>query len=388
MKLKYVTGIFALGLLALVNTSCEDADNAIIENLVYFSEAASKKVEVIPLKDTEVTVSLTVRLAKAIGSGVNATIDVDESILADYNQRNETNYKMIDSENLEFVKKCTIEAGNVSSEAIPIHIRPFVGDGSQYAIPISITSVDGVISKSEASSKFIFVLEQPLSQPVPKFIYSNQMQVEPMDEQWGEVLSNYTLEWRSKMSAYRLNNQAIFSFAASEELYIRFGDAGYANRRYDFLQVKTMGSQFDTGDPNKGYGLKGNEWYHFAITYDANAKTVLLYQNGTQVASLPTAGNPLTINGMSMISSGGDWFVDKCELCQVRLWKTTRSAGQIKANMDKAVDPNSKDLLLYLPMNEGTGSILNDVTGHGHNTTIGNKGGNANTTWTTYTFGE
>ncbi len=33
-----------------------------------------------------------------------------------------------------------------------------------------------------------------------------------------------------------------------------------------------MNSQFDTGDPRAGFGLNANEWYHFALTYNAEKK--------------------------------------------------------------------------------------------------------------------
>jgi hypothetical protein len=52
----------------------------------------------------------------------------------------------------------------------------------------------------------------------------------------------------------------------------------------------------------------------------------------------------------------------------------------------KYTDPN---LVFYLPMNEGSGSVLNDVTGNGHNVTIGSasNGSDPNVkSWQTYTF--
>ena len=64
MKTKFIIGVFALGLLALVNTSCENAENSAIDNLAYFTEASSNKLKSVTLKSEELTVALTVRLAK------------------------------------------------------------------------------------------------------------------------------------------------------------------------------------------------------------------------------------------------------------------------------------------------------------------------------------
>lgn len=388
MKNNLIINVLVSGLLALANTSCENANNAEIDNLVYFSEASSARTKVLTLESQDVSTSLTVRLAKAIGSDVNVNIAIDESILTEYNSRNETDYRTIDATNLKLQTTAVIPAGTISAEPMTITVHPFEANGVQYAIPVRITSVDGAVDKAEASSKFIIILEQPLVQSVPTFHQPNHMKAAPT-ENWGVVLSNYTLEWWCKMSRFSINNQAIFSFNTDSELYIRFGDEIYGRGVYNFLQVKAMGSQFDTGDPNKENGLKANTWYHFAVTYDASTGITTLYQNGALISTLSTeAGKPLTINGLQMISSGSQWFRDACELCQVRLWKVTRSVNQIKSNMNKAVDPLNKDLVFYLPMNEGKGTTLHDTTGNGHDAEIGNVGGSTSVTWNTYTFGE
>lgn len=391
---KLIISGFLLGLSALAFSSCEDAEKGTISNLVYFSEAASSKTEVVTLEEEDVMASLTVRLAKAIDTDVNVEIGIDESILTEYNSRNETDYRTIDAANFEFDSSVQIPAGSVSATPVNITIHPFSSEGVQYAIPVRITSVDGAVAKSEESSKFIFILEQPLIQAVPSFTASNSMSAAPVDEDWGLTLSNYTLEWWCKMSGFSVNNQAIFNFSTDSELYIRFGDLVYASGSryvYNFLQIKTLGSQFDTGDPTDGNGLEADTWYHFAITYEASTGTTSLYKNGVFLSSLSTeTGKTITINGMSMICSGSSYFWDTCEMCQVRLWRTTRSANQINANMNKAVDATNTDLVLYLPMDEGEGSVLHDTTGNGHDVTIGNadNGGNSSAAaWNTYTFG-
>ena len=376
-----------MGLLALVNTSCENAENAEISNMVYFSEAASARTEVVTLEGMDTSASLTVRLAKAIDSDVSVTIAIDESILTDYNYKNETDYKVVDAANLDIPSKSIVPAGSVSAEPTIINIHPFKTNGAQYAIPVRITSVDGPLDKAESSSKFIFILEQPLTQLVPTFYAKNKMRVSPTTD-WGLTLSNYTIEWWSKMSAFRKNNQTIFySDMKNSELCIRFGDEIYGRENFNYLQVKVLGKQFDTGDPAAGYGLTAKKWYHFAVTYDASTGAAKIYQNGVEVASITgEVGKSYTFNSLKMITSGDQYFIDACELAQVRMWKTTRSASQIKANMNKTVDTTDKDLILYLPMDEGEGTTLHDVTGNGHDAEIGNMGTSSSVTWNKYTF--
>ena len=393
MNRKTLLKLIVLGMLPIVQTACENAQNAAIENLVYINEAASAKTKEVTMQDEMTRTSVTIRLARAMDQDVTAELFLDKDALESYNRKNETSYKLPKAEYVSFPEKVTIAAGSVSADPVNIDIKSFETEGAQYAIPISIKKADG-IDKAEGSSNFMVVLVKPLKQLVPKFHPYNAMQAAP-EGSWGMSLPNYTLEWWCKMRAFSTNNQAIFNSGGSTELYIRFGDLVYSSGGryvYNFLQIKTMGSQFDTGDPTAGNGLEANEWYHFAITYDAATGTSLLYKNGTQIASLVSAtGQPMIIDKLQMLSSAE--FRDACEMCQVRLWKVTRSANQIKKGMYSEVEYTNQDLILYLPMNDGEGATtLHDVTGNGHDVEIGNlkpsSPNHADVTWETYTFAQ
>ncbi|MDE5685364.1 MAG: hypothetical protein K2I26_02275, partial [Paramuribaculum sp.] len=123
-------------------------------------------------------------------------------------------------------------------------------------------------------------------------------------------------------------------------------------------------------------------------TYDAGSGDVILYMNGVEVnRNNGGAGKVFNITGLSMCSAGS-YHRDVIELAQVRLWKTTRTAAQIAKYMKKEVKYNDPNLVFYLPMNEGSGSVLHDVTGNGHDVTIGSNGGSNDQahSWTEYTF--
>jgi hypothetical protein len=170
----------------------------------------------------------------------------------------------------------------------------------------------------------------------------------------------------------------MFSFAANKELYIRFGDIVYVDQNtgrnmYNFLQIKTMGidANYDSGDPNKN-PLKWGEWIHFAHTYDAATGDVVLYMNGKEVnRNNGGAGTVFNFTGCSMFGSGRTYFKDIIEMCQLRMWKTTRTAAQIAKNMKKEVKYDDPNLLFYFPMNEGEGEELHDVTGNGFGLSFG-----------------
>lgn len=366
--------ILALGALALGPAACDNAEYDVIENMVYINEASSAKIKSITMQEDTFVTSLTVRLAKAVSQDVVVDLKLDESLLDEYNAKNETDYQMIPSSNIGLPSQVTIPAGSVSAEPVSLEITPFQTEGAQYAIPVRILSNSGV-ALSDASSHFILSLVQPLRQSVPCFQWFNAMKAAP-EEDWNLELPNYTLEWWVKMSGFSVNNQAIFDSGGNMELYIRFGDLVYADAAkggylYNFLQIKTNNSQFDSGDPNDA-PLEPDTWYHFAITYNGSTGLATMYKNGEAIATLGGGESTMRFDKFCMISSGSTYFKDKCEMCQVRLWKTTRTAAQIKANMALEVKYTDPDLVLYLPMNETEGTTLHDVTGNGHNVEVGN----------------
>lgn len=403
--MKKTIKIFALGLLSAALFSCQDAALPTIDNLVYISDAANGRLGVVSMADAgeDTQVSFTVRLAQVANEDTKVKIAIDTTILEKYNATYQSSFKHVAAENIEAPYYVTIPAGNIASDPVTIAVKSFDTMGAQYALSFKIES-KGSIPTAEQSSQYIIQLMKPLKQLVPTFTNRCAMACEPIDENWGYQLMNYTLEWWVKMSALNINNQAIINSGGGTdsnhtELYIRFGDLIYSSGgRYDnrFLQIKTMGSQFDTGNPTQsGNELKENQWYHFAIAYDGNTGKSVMYKDGQMIAEVNTgAGRTMNIDRFQMCSSGTQYFPNSAEMCQVRLWKTTRTAAQIQKNMRSEVEYSNPDLIMYLPMNEGPGAtVLRDVTGNGHDCYIGSltsangagKGTEARG-WTEYAF--
>lgn len=402
--MKKTIKIFALGLLSAAFFSCQDAKLPAIDNMVYISDAANGRISSVLMSEGNTEVIFSVRLAQAVSEDVKVTVSMDPSVLENYNNTYGTNYRHVEAENIEAPAMAVIPAGSVSSDPIKVSILPFETMGAQYALSIRVKS-NGDVPVAEESSKYIIQLMKPLKQLVPKFRYDNAMQAAPITSDWNLELMNYTLEWWVRMTGkysddqgLNINNQAIINSGSgtrSTELYIRFGDLIYSSGwSYDnrFLQIKTMDGQFDTGNPTQGKALTSGKWYHFAITYDGNKGESILYQDGVPVNTLNTgAGRAMWIDRFQMCSSGSQYFPNQAEMCQVRLWKTTRTADQISKNMRSEVEYKHPDLLMYLPMNEGPGATtLADVTENGHDVVIGSLPGTGSNNeayaWTEYAF--
>lgn len=408
MNAKNIVKTLLLGsLIAMPFTACEDAENDTIDNLVYFTDAATDKSKSLTLIDEVTSTTLTVRMARVAQQDVKVTLSLDASKLDAYNKRNETNYKCVDAQYVTFDKEATIKAGQVLSDPITVTVQSFETNGAEFAVPLSLTSSTAV-ELAETSSSFLVLIVKPITQYVPKFSYGNGIAI---PGEWGMDLNNFTFEWWSRVTGkynpdngYSVNNQAIVwaGDPSVNSFYPRFGDLVYSSGGryvYNFLQVKAMGGQFDTGDPTNGNGLESGKWYHFAYTYDAASGTSLLYKNGVQVASLTTEkGKKLHLDCFELNCSSSAYFNDYIEMCQVRAWKSTRTANQIKKGMYSEVEYTHPDLIFYLPMNEGpqedgSNPTLKDVSGNGHDCEFGSLGGgNGNPskvpTWEVYTFAQ
>ena len=231
---KLFLNIFALGMVMASFTACEDAENDVIDNMVYISEAASASAgEIILGKTGEVSTGVvTVRSGQVATTDINIQISLDGTALKNYNTRNETEFAMIPSDYITIPSKVVIPAG-ASQVEVPFSVTSFDGEkGIEYAAPIKVVSADG-IPVSNGSGAYIFTFGKPLVQKAPGFRYNNKMNMV-----WPKQvdLANFTLEWwvrctnTSGTGGFSINNQAMFSFAANKELYIRFGDIVYVDQ--------------------------------------------------------------------------------------------------------------------------------------------------------------
>ena len=368
--------LLAFSFVSAALMSCENEALPVIDNMIYINGADAGRVGTIDMAtegDTEL--QFTVRLAKAVDHDVTVSIAIDPQVIEDYNERYQGGYKPVEKSNIKAPVLTTIPAGSVNSNPVVVKVSPFETGGAKYAIGVKVSST-GDIPVAEETSKFIFYMMKPLHQMVPMWKKDCAAQCLPYTD-WGMELLNCTLEWWCRLVPYYenrpfyTNNQCLIHCTSSRDnngMYVRFGDLVYGSYDFNYLQVKTMGGQFDTGNPADGKGLSANTWYHFAVSYDGTTGESKLYQDGQLVAVFSSmAGVPMYIDAVRLAQN---MSYDYVEMCQLRLWKTTRTEAQISNNMRSEVEYTDKDLVMYLPMNEGPGAkVINDVANDDENET-------------------
>ncbi|MBV4358902.1 LamG-like jellyroll fold domain-containing protein [Pinibacter aurantiacus] len=111
------------------------------------------------------------------------------------------------------------------------------------------------------------------------------------------------------------------------------------------------------------------DWTHIAVVY--NNKVPSLYINGqlvhTGLASSKATVIPSSeLFGNSNGSMGGN-------IADVRIWNFAKTAAQIQANIERGKPKDVTGLVCYYPLNEGSGTVANDASGHNRSQTLVNS---------------
>jgi hypothetical protein len=120
---------------------------------------------------------------------------------------------------------------------------------------------------------------------------------------------------------------------------------------------------------NGGTTAPLNTWTHLAGVWNGSVLTV--YINGVLDGTAAVVGgafnattNPVRI-GASLLSESWDGRLD-----DVRIWSAARTATEISTNMAGCLPGTSPGLLALYYFEEGTGTSVADLTGHGYNGTL------------------
>lgn len=124
---------------------------------------------------------------------------------------------------------------------------------------------------------------------------------------------------------------------------------------------------FDNGGVNRMAGAKhitSTGWFHCAARRASGAWRI--FKNGVETSFISGSGAGVSSRntiGCRYTTRYGGFFNGK--LWNLRIWDRALSQFEIAKWMNMDPKPNRSDLLLWLPMNEGSGTTLTDATGNG-----------------------
>jgi hypothetical protein len=145
-----------------------------------------------------------------------------------------------------------------------------------------------------------------------------------------------------------------------------------------------VGANNVTGAISTSATVTPGVWTHLAFVYDpaSSGSQIKIYMNGVLAAS-GSAAVPANVSGsiFRVANRQDNVTLTKGSLDEVRIWNVPRTAAQISGTMSTCLTGNENGLVVYYPMNEGTGTTINDLaaTGGTQNSTFVNL--NPATAW-------
>lgn len=272
------------------------------------------------------------------GSG-NYSLDLDADLL-------QYAYRTSNSQtNLGFSGDMTIEAY--------INMRDLVPSGGKY----------GVVSMAKRASAFGNSYSIDLDKASNQYLTA-------VDSTSLSLTSDFTIEmW--------INLESIWAFGVM--LFCK-SNSSISNDAYacsitsaGSLNIGLSSDGINSVEKVISAGITTGSWQHIAVVYTASLGKVEVFKNGVSTGSdtgFPTSiynGNTVFVLGQNTTGGVGESLNGKMD--DVRVWNTTKTAGQILANMSAELNGTESNLQAYWKLN----NALTDSTSNG-NTLTNNNG--------------
>lgn len=119
-----------------------------------------------------------------------------------------------------------------------------------------------------------------------------------------------------------------------------------------------------------------NGWHHIAATFDRTDSMKFyidgVFAGGKSIAG--TTGSIATSNSYKIGQDGIGIYTNKFrgKVDEFRVWSEVRNVNQIRDNMCHLLSGSESNLVCYLKMDEGTGTLINDLSPNNNDGTLAN----------------
>lgn len=133
------------------------------------------------------------------------------------------------------------------------------------------------------------------------------------------------------------------------------------------VAIENNGSNFEY---KAGGGvIQPDEWFHIAMTYDWDSRTVRIFINGTEYG-------PGAVVEQGMPDTRAEIYIGRHaytatkhflgNMDEIRIWNFAKTGAELLALMHEPLTGDEQGLLAYWNFDEGAGVVVNDVSGNGH----------------------
>lgn len=413
-------------------TACEryDADDHKFGNVVYLNVSQTSPVQLATFSNNRATYDCTLQAALTYPAGqdVQVSLEVDPSLVADYNARYGTQWPMLDAKYYALSSEtATIPAGRTVSEVVTLQLKELMGEGEEqtgalpldetYLVPVRISgaSID-VLGGSDVAW---YVVKRSSAITVAAQLGAGNWINFPTLDKYGanskawNGLTAMTYEALIYIDEFATQDETSTPVSIStimgveQYLLLRIGDTNFERQQLQF-DGSGSGSQFGKfpgRDVTKN--LEAGRWYHVACTYDQSTQTVRVYVDGkiqseeTGVGiSAPSKKNQINLamralydlwnsasetekpqyetdeTGYNKLGDAYQFFIGRSyneyrplngKIAEARVWSVARTPEQIWENMYNVENPADDPTLLgYWKFNEGTGNTVRDYSMYGN----------------------
>lgn len=372
--------------------------------------------------------TLQAALTYPAGQDVQVSLEVDPSLVADYNARYGTQWPMLDAKYYALSSEtATIPAGRTASDVVTLQLKELMGEGEEqtgalpldetYLVPIRISgaSID-VLGGSDVA---YYVVKRSSAITVAAQLGAGNWINFPTLDKYGansqawNGLTAMTYEALIYIDEFATKDSEdlpvnISSVMGVEQyLLLRIGDTNFERQQLQF-DGSGSGSQFGK-IPGKDAmkNLEAGRWYHVACTYDQTTQTVRVYVDGkiqseeTGVGiAIQSKKNQINLamralydlwntaseadkpqyetdeTGYNKLGDAYQFFIGKSydekrplngKIAEARVWSVARTPEQIWENMYDIENPDEDPTLLgYWKFNEGAGNTVKDYSMYGN----------------------
>ena len=303
---RYLITLFAL-LAAL--TACErfDADDHKFGNVVYLNVSQTSPVQLATFSNNRATYdcTFTATLTYPAGQDVQVSLEVDPSLVADYNTRYGTQWPMLDAKYYTLSSEtATIAAGRTVSDPVTLQLKELMGEGEEqtgalpldetYLVPVRISGASMEILGGSDVAYYVVKRSSAIT-VAAQLGEGNWINFPTLDkygansQAWNgltaityEALIYIDQFANSIVNASGNTSTVSISSVMGVEQYLllRIGDTNFERQQLQF-DGSGSGSQFGKipgKDASKN--LEAGRWYHVACTYDQATQTVRIYVDG------------------------------------------------------------------------------------------------------------
>lgn len=352
-------------------TACNDADYKIIENGAYINESLSAKSAKVIITDEGGFTEITPCLSSAAPKDCKFRLEVDESVLEDYNEKQSTGFVTLPEGQYDIPNEIIIKKGEYTADPVKINIKPLTEDmiGETYALPLRLVSEDGAVPAMPQTSAFVITTEAITTSSLPQFYGAPMLRSEM--PKGPETYNEYTIEVKFQVENMYNRDRAVFVNRGDNFNFVllRFEDPQRDNndhKAHSLVQIVGRNRLY----MNPSFSFVPNKWQHLALTCDGSQYK--LYINGAFAGVKDIPAGPTTFQKFEWFTRGDEsssfWGSCKILMAEARVWSVCRTEAQIQNNM-ATVSAKSKGLEAYWRMNDGTGNTYTDCTGNGHTLT-------------------